>query len=551
MELSPTREPRTSTGSVSGSSVSGSSGSASNVADLVRSAAETDPDHPALVETGSGHRLSWGGLDAAVDAAAAAFAAAEVSAGDRVVVRLPSAISYCIAVFGALRAGAVVVPIGRGLAPRELAEVLASSEASVLVAGTDDDLGEETADRAGVMVLPPPEPAEPGAAGELARWPVPSLARQRGGEDLAVLAFTSGTTGTARGVMLSHRALLANVAQCSRLRPAPVTAADRVLLALPLFHVYGLGPGLLQVASAGATAVLAGRFDAAEALAAIRRYRVTTVVGLPPMYRAWLKLGDEELREGFRTVRLLTSGAAPLDAALGEAFRNATGLGIFEGYGLTETGPVLTSTLVGGVPKPGSVGRPIPGVELRLVDADGTPLGSAGLGSAGFDFDEDEENDAGTGLVAARGDNLFTGYWPAGTSGPDADGWFRTSDVGFLDADGDLHLVDRASDLIIVNGFNVYPHEVERALLDHPAIVAAGAVGIPNEDTGETVRALLVLADGATLSAADLQAHLVLRLARYKIPTVVEVVDELPVTATGKLARRALHSLRGHPLHSR
>jgi long-chain acyl-CoA synthetase len=191
------------------------------------------------------------------------------------------------------------------------------------------------------------------------------------------------------------------------------------------------------------------------------------------------------------------------------------------------------------------------------VDADGTPRGYGGGygggsgggygGGSGDDLDEDDDA-TDTGLVAARGDNLLTGYWPSGEGGPDADGWFRTGDVGFFDADGDLHLVDRSSDLIIVNGFNVYPHEVERALHEHPAIAQAAVVGMPDEETGETVRAVLVMADGATLSAADLHAHLALRLARYKIPTVVEVVDELPVTATGKLARRALRTLHGQPL---
>jgi long-chain acyl-CoA synthetase len=510
------------------------SASAGNVADLVRAAAESDPSHPALIETASGRRLTWGELDAAVDATAGAFAAAGATAGDRIVVRLAGTISYCIAVFGVMRAGCVLVPIARRSAPGELAEVLASSGAKLLVAGTDDDMAIDIAGDTGALVLPPPETAD---------RPAPRFSPITGGEDLAVLAFTSGTSGTARGVMLSHRALLANVAQCARLRPAPVTAADRVLLALPLFHVYGLGPGLLQVACAGATAVLAGRFDAVESLAMIRRYRVTTIVGVPSMYRAWLKLDAEALRSGFSTVRLLTSGAAPLEASLGEAFRAATGLGVFEGYGLTETGPVVTSTLVGGAPKPGSVGRPIPGVELRLVDADGRNLG--GLGD--FD-DEDDEDATGTGLVCVRGDNLLTGYWPSGEHGPDAEGWFRTGDVGFLDADGDLHLVDRASDLIIVNGFNVYPHEVERALLEHAAIAQAAAVGMPDEETGETVRAVLVLRDGAELSSAALHEHLAQRLARYKIPTTAQVVDELPLTATGKLARRALRTLRGQPL---
>src|SRR5215211_4860300 len=306
-----------SSAALSGSSVAG------NVAGLVRAAADADPGHPALIDATSGRRLSWGELDAAVDATAHMFASAGAGDGDRVVVRLSGTTAYCITLFGALRAGCVVVPIARRSAPRELDEVLASSGAKILVGETDDEVASAAAEACEVLVLPPPDAAD---------QPVPPFASQRGGEDLAVLAYTSGSSGTARGVMLSHRALLANVDQCARLRPAPVTAADRVLLALPLFHVYGLGPGLLQVACAGATAVLAGRFDAAESLAAIMKYRVTTVVGVPSMYRAWLKLGTEALHRGFRTVRLLTSGAAPLERSLFEAFRQATGLGIFEGY---------------------------------------------------------------------------------------------------------------------------------------------------------------------------------------------------------------------------
>ena len=503
-----------------------------NVAHLVRAAARLDPEHLALVETATDARLTWGEFDGAVDAAAHAYAAAGATAGDRIVVRLPGTIAYCVAVFGVLRAGGVLVPIAVGAAPRELDEVLTSSATTALVAAPDDEVAATAARTAGIPLLAPPDAADGSAS-------TSQVEPATGGEDLAVLAFTSGTSGRARGVMLSHRALLANVTQCSELRPAPVTAADRVLLALPLFHVYGLGPGLLQVANASATAMLAGRFDAAEALAVIAKHRVTTVVGVPPMYRAWLRLDHDELRDGFATVRLLTSGAAPLDAALGTEFSDATGLGIHEGYGLTETGPVLTSTMVGGQAKPGSVGRAIPGVEVRLVHPDGSPLGAD---------DEDDEDEYETGLVSARGGNLLTGYWPDGDNGPDEDGWFRTGDVGFFDDDGDLHLVDRTSDLIIVNGFNVYPHEVERTLLELPSIAQAAVVGMPDEDTGETVRAVLVLADGEPPTRSELEAHCALRLARYKIPTIVEVVDSLPVTATGKLARRALRAVSGHPL---
>ena len=503
-----------------------------NVADLVRAAARADPAHPALVEVAAGRRLSWGELDAAVDAAAGDLLRAGLSPGDRVVVRLAGTLEYCVTVFAVLRAGGALVPTARRAAPRELDEVLAGSGARLLIAGADDEEAAR-ATASGVRVIEPPGPAS---------GSVPPVSPPTHGEDLAVLAFTSGSSGTARGVMLPHRALLSNIAQCAALRPAPVTPADTVLLALPLFHVYGLGPGLLQVANAGATAVLAGRFDATESLAALSEHRVTTVVGVPTMYRAWLRLGAESLRAAFTTVRLLTSGAAPLEASLATAFADATGLGIFEGYGLTETGPVLTSTLVGSSPKPGSVGRPLPGVELRLVHPDGTPLG------ADSDPDEDDEDDHGTGLVAARGPNLLTGYWPDAANGPDAEGWFRTGDVGYLDADGDLHLVDRASDLIIVNGFNVYPHEVERALLEHPAIAQAAVVGVPHELSGETVRAVLVLASGTSLSREELDAHCAYRLARYKIPTSVEVVTELPTSPTGKLARRALRTLTGTAL---
>ncbi|MGH3978583.1 MAG: AMP-binding protein, partial [Pseudonocardiaceae bacterium] len=367
-----------------------------------------------------------------------------------------------------------------------------------------------------------------------------------GGEDLAVLAYTSGTSGSPRGVMLSHRALLANLEQCAALRPPPVTAADRVLLALPLFHSYGLGPGLLQVAHAAATAVLTDRFDAEEALSAIREHRVTMVVGVPPMYRAWLRLAPERLADGLATVRMLTSGAAPLDPRVLAGMRRVTGLDVFEGYGLAETGPVLTSTLVGGFAKPGSVGRPLPGapaagvgpVEIRLVDAGGRPLP--------MDIDDDE--DAGdTGVVAARGPNLFSGYWPDGAHGPGelpglGDGWLRTDDVGFVDADGDLHLVDRAGDLIIVNGFNVYPREVEDVLVEHLAVAEAAAVGIPHERTGEAVCAVLVPVPGARPTTREIVDHCAARLARFKVPVEVVLADRLPHLPTGKLARRLLRN---------
>jgi long-chain acyl-CoA synthetase len=340
-------------------------------------------------------------------------------------------------------------------------------------------------------------------------------------------------------VLLSHRALLANVTQCAALRPAPVTANDRVLLSLPLSHAYGLGPGLLQVAAAGATGVLLAKFGTEDALTAIETNRITTMVGVPPMYSALLTVSDDRLRTALATVRLFTSGAAPLSPAVLAGVRRVTGLPVYEGYGLTETGPVLTSTLASGYAKAGSVGRPLPGVEIRLVDSDGDPL-------PGPDPDNElDDESGGTGLVAAAGPNLFSGYWPDGGHGPDAQGWFRTGDIGYLDADGDLHLVDRANDLIIVNGFNVYPHEVEHVLGTLPGVVEAAAVGVPDERTGESVKVVLIAQPGADLTVDQVIEHCETRLARFKVPTSVEFVDTLPHSVTGKLARAFLRQPLG------
>lgn len=525
-----------------------------NVADLVSEAAQRGPTYPALIEPVAGDELSWGQLETAVDAEAARLIGCGLAPGQRVALRMPTSSAFCVSLFGVLRAGGVAVPVGSGFPARELDRVLDSAGAGLLVAARDDVTADEAASRIGATRLDPPAIPGTGPANGPSNGPVIAPWPPTGGEDLAVLAFTSGTSGSPRGVMLSHRALLANLAQYAALRIAPMTAADRVLLALPLFHAYGLGPGLLQVANTGATAVLLERFDAEEALDVAYRYRVTTVVGVPSMYRAWLLLEPDRLAEGLRTVRLFVSGGAPLEPPVLAGMRHVTGLDVFEGYGLTETGPVLTSALAGGSAKPGSVGRPLPGVpsrgvgpvELRLVDSGGRSLPGDGAES---DSESDPEWDnQDTGVVAVRGPNLFSGYWPDGAGGPAelpglGPGWFRTGDVGYLDADGDLHLVDRADDLIIVSGFNVYPREVEDVLVEHPGVRAAAVVGVPHPRSGEVVRAVLVAVEGMQPTAKEIVEHCAARLARFKVPTEVTLVESLPYLPTGKLARRMLRSL--------
>ncbi len=234
--------------------------------------------------------------------------------------------------------------------------------------------------------------------------------------------------------------------------------------------------------------VLTDRFEPAATARVIVEHRVSGVAGVPSMYRALLDLPPAELRAAFAGVRLCTSGGAPLPPAWLADFRAVTGLSIVEGYGLSEAGPVVTTNVLGGAPKPGSVGRPLPGIELRLVDRGRPPAGRGGRTRPrrrGRRRRRPVRPGDDTGLVAVRGPNLFSGYWPDGAGGPDAEGWFRTADVGFIDADGDLHLVDRSSDLVIVNGFNVYPREVEQVLGELAGVAEAAVVGVPDDRTGE------------------------------------------------------------------
>lgn len=509
--------------------------SPSNVADLVAQAAARVPDHAAVVDVTSAITLTWADLDGAVSAEAARLLGAGVEAGDRVVIRLHNGAPFCVALLGALRAGAIAVPYGPVAVPRELEIVFGECRPAAVVAADGDQAAAGAAAAVAALLLPPPDVA--------ARADPPDGGTPGGGEAIALLVYTSGTTGAPRGVRLSHRAVLANREQTAAVRPAPITQVDRVLLSLPLFHIFGMAAGLLQVCWAGATVVLTERFDPAHIARVLVEHRVSGVAGVPSMFRSLLDLPAAELRAATAGVRLCTSGGAPLPPRWLAEFREATGLSIFEGYGLTEGGPVLTTNSVGGVAKPGSVGRALPGIELRLVDAEGRPLDTAA------DVDPDDPDEVlsdpahDTGRVAVRGPNLFSGYWPDGSGGPDQEGWFRTADVGFLDADGDLHLVDRASDLVIVNGFNVYPREVEQVLVELPGVAEAAVVGVPDDRTGEAVKAVLVRAAGAAdreLTEQEVRAHCVVRLARFKVPAAIEFVDELPRTPTGKVARRML-----------
>ena len=490
-----------------------SSAAPRNLADLVRRAAAQTPAHPALV---AGQRsVSWAELDRAVDAVAARLAA-DLPPGERVGLLLANSIEFVIAYFAILRAGLVALPLNTAYTADELGYQLADSGARLVIT---DEARRQVAGDVDVLAVDSAEWDDLLAAA--ATVTKAFAGPDTGAEDLAVLLYTSGTTGRPKGAMLSHRALLANLGQLAGITPPVIAPDDRVLLVLPLFHVYALNAGLGLAAYVGATGVLADRFDPVETLELVRDARVSNIVGAPPMYVAWSMLPG--LGEYLASLRLAVSGSAPLAPEVLAATLDATGHHIFEGYGLTETAPVLTSSLCSEVAKPGSIGRPIPGVELRLVDDGGEVA---------------DEGDPGE--IVVRGANLFSGYWPDGAGGPDADGWFRTGDVAYADEDGDLFLVDRVRELILVSGFNVYPREVEDVIASHPDVAEVAVLGLPHPYTGETVRALVVVRPGADLSADDVIEWSARRLARFKCPTSVEFVTELPHSITGKVAKGRL-----------
>jgi long-chain acyl-CoA synthetase len=494
-----------------------------NLAELVRSAAEATPDKPALIDGDAS--LTWSELDAQVNRCAAGLRVAGHESGTRIGILLPNSIDFAVAYFGILRAGFVAVPLNVGYTAPELAYQLENAAVPLVV--TDSSHVGVVADAASEVAPLVVDTEDGGWQQLLAAGDGHPVEPTTGGEDLAALLYTSGTSGRPRGAMLTHRALLANLDQLSRIDPPVVASDDRVLLVLPLFHVYGLNAGLGMVARTGATGILARRFDPVETLALVRDQHVSGLVGAPPMYVAWSMLPD--LGDSLSSVRLASSGAAPLPPAVLSTVLESSGHHIFEGYGLTETAPVLTTTLCSEVAKPGSVGRPVPEVELRVSSGDGDD-----------DVIDEDEPEYDPGEIVVRGPNLFSGYWPDGVGGPDEDGWFRTGDIGYLDADGDLFLVDRARDLILVSGFNVYPKEVEVALEGHPDVAEVAVIGVPHPYTGETVKALVVCRPGAALDADALIDYAATRLARFKCPTAVEFVAELPHSLVGKVARGRL-----------
>jgi long-chain acyl-CoA synthetase len=490
-----------------------------NLAGILEATAERSATSPAIVFEGT--TLTYDELVRSSRAMAADLAANGIAKGDRVAVWLPNHPAFASALYAVLRLGAVVVPVHSALTKPEARHVLTDAGVKAVFLGSEqaEAGGRELVGELGLhhflvgrdWAVPP----EPGDVAGIANVD---------DSDLAVIAYTSGTSGLPKGAMLTHGNMTANLDQMSR-TPIGVRPDDVVLCVLPLFHIFGLNVVLNLAVNVGAEVVLHERFDPQGSLRAIRDHGVTVVAGAPPVYVAWLSVPDAP-SDAFANVRIAVSGAAPLQPAVLAAFGDRYGVTIWEGYGLTETSPALTFTGIGGVAKPGSIGRALDGVEIRLVDEAG---------------DEVEPGDPGE--IVVRGPNVFAGYWnhPEYTEQAFVDGWFRTGDVGVADDDGDLFLVDRRRDMIIVSGFNVYPREVEDVLRRHPKVGDCAVVGDHDDRTGESVRAIVV-ADppGEAVDPDDLIEFCRRSLAPYKVPSTVQIVGEIPRNAAGKVLRRVL-----------
>ncbi|WP_324716153.1 long-chain fatty acid--CoA ligase [Carboxydochorda subterranea] len=536
-----------------------------NLAAWVQQSARRHPDRAATLYFGA--RLSYARLFEQVRRLAGGLRALGVRPGDRVAIILPNLPQTVIAYYAVLWLGGVVVMTNPLYTPRELRHQLADAEARVVVA-FDQILPRvlEVASEVGLRhvvvtsaadYLPPPlrllYPLKQAAQRRHQRRPHPAqhpvapsrppglqvhaftrLVRSQpldgphpvdAREDLALLQYTGGTTGTSKGVMLTHFNLAANCTQIQawlyKLEGRPTT----VLAALPFFHVYGLTTVLNFSVMTGSTMILTPRFSAAEVVRLIERHRPRLFPGVPTMYVAITQLPDIARRD-LSSVEACISGAAPLPVAVQESFERLTGGRLVEGYGLTEASPVTHANPIWGARRTGSIGLPWPDTDARIVDpATGEPLPPGSVGE-----------------LAVRGPQVMKGYWqrPEETAAVLRDGWLLTGDLAQMDDDGYFRIVDRKKDLIIAGGFNIYPREVEEVLYEHPAVREAAVVGVTDPYRGETVKAYVVLKEGHAVTAAELEAFCRERLAAYKVPRLFDFRDELPKTLVGKVLRRAL-----------
>jgi long-chain acyl-CoA synthetase len=489
-----------------------------NLAHNLTGSARRHPERTAVRVDDS--EWSYAALDDATARVAALLRAKGLRPGDRVGIMLPNVPYFPIVFYGVLRAGGVVVPVNLLLKEREVTYYLHDSGATRILAWHGCAGVAETAARkegAEITVVTPGDFETLMAGAE----PSDGVADRDGG-DTAVILYTSGTTGTPKGAELTHDNLRRNVEAAIML--FGLDAGSVVFGALPLFHAFGQTCAMNAAIAAGGCLTLLPRFTPDGALDIIERHGVTVFEGVPTMYTALLHHPQRQAYD-VPALRVCASGGAALPVEVLHGFEEPFGCAVLEGYGLSETSPVASFNHPDRPRRPGSIGTPIEGVEMRVVDDQGRRVATGEVGE-----------------IVIRGHNVMKGYWnrPEATAEVIKDGWFHSGDMARCDEDGYFYIVDRKKDLIIRGGYNVYPREIEEVLYEHPAVREAAVVGIPDDQLGEEVGAAVVLAGGATATAEELREHVKGQVAAYKYPRHVWLVGELPKGPTGKILKREI-----------
>jgi len=511
-----------------------------NLSVLIEDAARETPDRDALVF--GEMRLSYSFVNTVANQVANLLVSWGIQPGDKVALSCPNLPYFPMVYFGILKAGAVVVPLNVLLKPREVAYHLGDSDAKALFCfeGTPElPIGEagyagfQQADGCEHFVVLPANPAATETPFEGAQLFWAALNGQPGtfapvateATDTAVVLYTSGTTGQPKGAELSHGNMLMNAMVADTLFAR--TLHDTFMVTLPLFHIFGqtcvMNTGIYR----RATLALVPRFEPKAAVELMVKEKVNMFAGVPTMWWALLTddTSEDDVKEISANLRVAVSGGAALPLEILKGIKDKFGVDILEGYGLSETSPVASFNRPDRPTKPGSIGLPIWGVEMKLID--------------------DEWNEIegeGPGEIAIRGHNVMKGYYkrPEATAEAIRDGWFRTGDLARRDEDGYYFIVDRAKDMIIRGGYNVYPRELEEVLMTHPAVSLAAVVGVPHDSHGEEIKAYIIKKPGAEITEAELIAWGKEQFANYKYPRIIEFRDELPMTASGKILKREL-----------
>ena len=500
-----------------------------NLAVILEESTKKNPDKVALIF--EDFKLTYAQLNAAANQVANALVGAGIKPGDRVGMMLPNVPQFPIIYFGILKAGGIVVPMNVLLKGREVAYYLSDSEASAFffwdlfagdaLAGAKEAPSVKLLIQVGVAPAEAPEGVQDFFAFSGKQKPTFDTVATKA-DDTCLIIYTSGTTGQPKGAELSNL----NLFECCHLSTHVFTfdENDVIMAVLPMFHSFGLSNVVNGGIHGGITMTLMPRFDADKCLEIIQRDKVTLFLGVPTMYFAMLNHPERSTYD-LSSMRLCVSGGASIPGEVIKAWEQATGTKILEGYGLSETSPTATFNQLETGQKVGSIGKPVWGVEVKIFD------------------EQDQEVPQGErGEIVIKGHNIMNGYWrkPEATAETIKNGWFHSGDIGYIDDEGFLFIVDRKKEMIIRGGFNVYPREIEEVIYMHPQVAEAAVVGVPDEKFGEEIHAVVAPKPGETIDAAELIAFVKERVAAYKYPRTVDVVKELPKGPTGKIMKREI-----------